>query len=137
MADALAACLKESDAAARATSAAAYAASVKASVLVLKAGVDSLKAALDNVTDAVARESALAVVAALTEAGQAAEPYIVACLASCLERCSDKIVSVRTAADACVRAISASINVNVTKRVRHSRAALQALALCRRRRALR
>ena len=119
MADLLAAALAAGDPAARTSASSAYAASVAKDVKVLKAtgAVEALKAALEG-TDAVKRESALAAVDALAQSGGvAAEPYVISLLSSVLERCADKVPSVRTVADATVRTIGATVNPDSLKRL--------------------
>jgi len=103
---------------ARQEAAAALASAVKAAGNMKAAGVhDALKAALDS-TDASVRESAVACFTALVQLGLAVlEPSLVAMLPAVLERCSDKVVSIRGAAEAAVKAMSAVINPNATKKV--------------------
>jgi elongation factor 3 len=119
MADLLAAALAASDPAARSTSSGAFAKAVVGDAKLLKASgaVDALKAALEG-TDAVKRESALSVIDALAQrGGSACEPYVISLLPIVLERCADKVPSVRTTADAAVRAIGASVNADSLKRL--------------------
>ena len=99
----------------------AFAQAVKAAGSLKAAGFhDALKAALDG-TDAVARESACVCFTELANLGMASlEPSLVALLPSVLERCADKVVAVRAAADAAAAALGEKVNTDALKKVRQS-----------------
>ena len=97
----------------------AFAQAVKAAGSLKAAGFhDALKAALDG-TDPVARESACVCFTELANLGMASlEPSLVALLPSVLERCADKVVAVRAAADAAAAALGEKVNTDALKKVR-------------------
>jgi len=91
---------------------------------------DALKAALDG-ADAGVRESACVCFGALANLAMASlEPSLVALLPSVLERCADKVVAVRTAADAAVKILSEKINPDALKKVRKEPQPTGAVARC-------
>lgn len=97
----------------------AFAEAVKAAGSLKAAGYhDALKAAIDG-NDAGVREAACVCFTELANLGMASlEPSLVALLPSVLERCADKVVAVRTAAEASATALAEKINPDALKKVR-------------------